>query len=139
VGVSVRGELDDREPDAGYTVEIAIPWQAFRPSEGKRIPPTPGDVWRANLYVMDRGWERQRAVAWVPVGVRDFHVPKRFGILAFVGPPEDMMRESEPSTMPPGRMPALQQRMPRAAPDLSKTLIEKQQTRRRLESTGGGN
>jgi len=85
VGVSPRGEIDDREADAGYTVEIAIPWQAFS-LEGKQVrSPAIGDQWRANLYVMDLGAERQQAAAWSALGIRDFHVPSRFGILAFEG------------------------------------------------------
>ncbi len=88
VGVSPHGKIGDREADAGYTVEIAIPWQAFS-LDGKRVPPPAiGDQWRANLYVMDLGEEHQRAAAWSPLGTGDFHVPRRFGILTFRGPLE---------------------------------------------------
>ncbi len=86
VGVSPRGEIDDREPDDGYSVEIAIPWQAFS-LDGKPVrSPEIGEEWRVNLYVMDLGAERQQAAAWSPLGTGDFHVPSRFGILAFEGP-----------------------------------------------------
>ncbi len=95
VGVSRRGELDDREPDAGYTVEIAIPWQAFSSSVGRYAAPAIGDEWRANLYVLDLNREGQRAAAWSPPGIGDFHAPHRFGILAFEGPPEDMLGTTE--------------------------------------------
>jgi len=90
VGVSARGELDDRAADAGYTVEIAIPWQAFSPEGEGASTPAIGDEWRANLYVMDLAQEHQRAAAWSPLGIGDFHVPQRFGILAFEGPAEDV-------------------------------------------------
>jgi hypothetical protein len=86
VGVSLRGDLDDKEADDGYTVEMAIPWQAFS-LEGKDLaPPAIGDEWRANLYVMDLIDGRQQAAAWSHLGIGDFHVPRRFGILAFEGP-----------------------------------------------------
>ena len=84
--VSLRGELDDQEADAGYTVEIAIPWQAFSLDGEPPAPPGIGDEWRANLYVMDLIEGRQQAAAWSPLGIGDFHVPRRFGILAFEGP-----------------------------------------------------
>jgi len=87
VGVSPRGNLDDEEADAGYTVEMAIPWQAFSLDHKPIGPPAIGDQWRANLYIMDLGKHRQQAAAWSPLGISDFHVPRRFGILAFEGPP----------------------------------------------------
>jgi hypothetical protein len=87
IGVSARGNLDDKAADAGYAVEMAIPWQAFS-LDGKPLEaPAIGDQWRANLYVMDLGDDRQQAAAWSPLGIGDFHVPSRFGILAFEGPP----------------------------------------------------
>jgi len=97
IGVSPRGDLDDKEADAGYTVEMAIPWQAFS-LDGKPLdPPRIGDEWRANLYIMDLIEDRQQAAAWSPLGIGDFHVPRRFGILAFEGPgnrmPKPMKRD----------------------------------------------
>ncbi|MBW2403944.1 MAG: carbohydrate-binding family 9-like protein, partial [Deltaproteobacteria bacterium] len=91
VGVSPRGNIDDKEADAGYIVEMAIPWQAFS-LDGKRVsPPAIGDEWRANLYVMDLIADRQQAAAWSPLETGDFHVPRRFGILAFEEDPiEDL-------------------------------------------------
>ncbi len=95
------GPLDD---DRGLTMEIAIPWRAFRstttPSERTRIqlPPTPGQRWRVGLYRI----ERPRAApgdgkplsrndadrfaqhqAWSPTFRASFHVPARFGIVEF--------------------------------------------------------
>jgi hypothetical protein len=34
---------------------------------------------------MDLTEDRQQAAAWSPLGIGDFHVPRRFGILAFEG------------------------------------------------------
>ncbi len=101
--VSPRGKLDDLEPDAGYTVEMAIPWQAFSPKNRPASPPTIGNTWRANLYVMDLTRDRQQAAAWSPLGIGDFHVPGRFGILIFEGPPDEMVGQSEPVQMPSNR------------------------------------
>ena len=91
IGVSARGKIDDREPDAGYAIEIAIPWQAFSLDGNSFPPPAIGDEWRANLYVMDLGADRQQAAAWSPPGIGDFHVPRRFGILAFEGSAGEML------------------------------------------------
>ncbi|MGB8224225.1 MAG: carbohydrate-binding family 9-like protein [Polyangiales bacterium] len=85
VGVSVRGTLDDDEHDDGYTIEMAIPWQAFSLDGKPEASPAIGDQWRANFYVMDLLADRQQAAAWSPLGIGDFHVPSRFGILAFEG------------------------------------------------------
>jgi len=86
VGVTTRGEIDDDRADAGYTVEIAIPWQAFSPEGAPARPPASGEEWRANLYVLDLRRDGQRAAAWSPLGAGDFHVPHRFGSITFQGP-----------------------------------------------------
>jgi hypothetical protein len=105
VGVASRGSLDDNKADAGYTVEIAIPWQAFSLDGDRVAPPTIGAEWRANLYVMDLMADRQQAAAWSSLGTGDFHVPRRFGILAFEGSPEDMVGTNEPLQISADRMP----------------------------------
>ena len=87
---------------------------------------------------MDLGRERQRAAAWSPLGVGDFHVPGRFGILTFEGPPEDMQGNAEPTTIPPGRVPETFRRDPAGEPRLKGSAVEKRQQRHRLESSGGG-
>ncbi len=105
LGVSPRGEIDDREADAGYTVELAIPWQAFS-LVGKPVrSPSIGDQWRANFYAMDLGAVRQQAAAWSALGIGDFHVPSRFGILAFEGPADEMLEKSEPLQRAGDRLP----------------------------------
>ena len=75
------------QTDEGYAVEMAIPWSAFAYDQLTTPVPTPGDTWRANFYVMDRRRSRQRAAGWSPPMVGDFHVPKRFGRLRFLGAP----------------------------------------------------
>jgi hypothetical protein len=110
LGVSPRGEIDDRAADAGYTVEMAIPWQAFS-LQGKPVrSPAIGDQWRANLYVMDLGAARQQAAAWSALGIGDFHVLSRFGILAFEGPADEMLETSEPLRSAGDRLPERESR-----------------------------
>ncbi len=124
--VSPRGTLDDDIADAGYAVEIAIPWQAF-----SRRPPAIGDTWRANLYVMDATREGQRAAAWSPLGVGDFHVPRRFGILAFEGTPDDMVGPTEPKQISSERMPAAVDRREALDRGVREKMIRKQAINRR--------
>ena len=125
VGVSPRGKIDDREADAGYAVEIAIPWQAFS-LDGKPVsPPAIGDEWRANFYVMDLGKDRQQAAAWSPLGIADFHVPRRFGILVFQGPADGMLGTSEPLQIRGDRMPKPLERGPALDRSVKDTMIRK--------------
>lgn len=125
-----RGSIDDAEADAGYTVEIAIPWQAFSPGSGSFEGPSPGDRWRLNLYVMDLGRDRQRAAAWSPLGIGDFHVPHRFGILRFEGTPEAMQGKNAPIEMPEGRMPGPMRRRG-VDPGAKDALIQNRDRQRR--------
>ena len=106
--VDARGTLDDAAPDAGYSVEIAIPWHAFSLGRARTGPPEIGDRWRMNVYAID--------LAWSPLGIGDFHVPSRFGILRFMGEAQEMKRTIVP-TAPP------------------KPTVE---DRQRLESSGAG-
>ena len=87
IPVSTRGAIDDLEADAGYTVEAAVPWQAFSWDDERTGPPEVGETWHANLYLVDLGVERVRAAAWSPPRIADFHVSARFGMLVFEGPP----------------------------------------------------
>ncbi len=87
VGVKVQGTLDDREDrDQGWRVELAVPWKDVqgRSPDPLRLPPRPGDTWRANFFRLDanRG-EPPRAGAWSPPLVGDFHALPRFGRLVF--------------------------------------------------------
>jgi hypothetical protein len=95
VGVSTNGTLDDEERDAGYVVEIAIPWQAFSLERTPVEAPAIGDEWRANIYVLDLSEDGQQAAAWSPPGIGDFHVPRRFGILLFEGDSDEMVNDLE--------------------------------------------
>jgi hypothetical protein len=82
-GVSVRGTLDDAAADGGYTVELAVPFAAFATGDPPASPPQPGASWRVNFFVMDARDQGQRAVAWSPPRVGDFHTLNRFGRVVF--------------------------------------------------------
>jgi hypothetical protein len=77
---------DPSDTDKGYTVEAAIPLAAFKGKQTKplRIPPIPGDHWRANLYQLDLGkGQPLEGYAWSPTMVPDFHALAQFGELDF--------------------------------------------------------
>jgi hypothetical protein len=76
----VHGTLNDEASDEGYTAELRIPWRAFSPNER----PNDGDEWRIALYVLDARPTDQRGVGWSPPLIGDYHVPNRFGRVAFI-------------------------------------------------------
>ena len=89
VGVKVSGTLNMRDDvDDSWSVELAIPMKDINGMDkgGARVPPLPGDIWRLNMFRLDapKGG-RQRASAWSPPLVGDFHALKRFGEVVFVG------------------------------------------------------
>jgi hypothetical protein len=88
--VTVDGTIDNlKDQDKGWVVEMAIPLAKLQgPAEkGPSLPPKPGDVWRVNLFRVDRpagpGAKDMVASAWSPPMVGDFHAVKRFGELVF--------------------------------------------------------
>jgi hypothetical protein len=78
-GVAVNGTLDKPgDRDAGYVVEVAIPWKSF--GKAKNTPPKPGDIWRLNFYAV----QANQAVSWSSIqGQGTFHKASRFGQLMF--------------------------------------------------------
>jgi len=121
--VRFDGTLDDSKQDRGYTVEAAIPWQAFSPGAGTFPPPRIGDRWRFNVVVTDFGKDGRRVGAWSPTDTDDFHVPSRFGILRFEGAPEGMQGSSAPAELPEGRMRAPMRRS--VNPAIRDSLLER--------------
>jgi hypothetical protein len=76
---------DPRQPDSvdrAWSAEIAIPWEDFLTAP--HLPPKDGDVWRMNLYRIDRYLGQQELYAWSPTRCETFHVPRCFGEIAFV-------------------------------------------------------
>jgi hypothetical protein len=80
-----RGTVNDEEGDAGYSVELRIPWTAFVNGDAPGEKPEAGATWRMNFFVMDArpGDAPVRAAAWSPPRVGDFHTLNRFGRVTF--------------------------------------------------------
>jgi hypothetical protein len=54
--VGVHGTVNDStDVDTGWSVEMAIPWNAFAPTITGGERPSVGDRWRLNLYRIERG------------------------------------------------------------------------------------
>jgi hypothetical protein len=80
--VTVVGTLDDHsDVDERWTVEVALPFAAIG-REGKA--PADGEIWRTNLYRIDRAGNGEFS-CWSPTVAMppNFHVPARFGRLQF--------------------------------------------------------
>ena len=95
-GVHVRGTLNDpTDEDEGWSVEIALPWEALAEFTRMPCPPRDGDRWRVNFSrvewrhtVIDGHYEtvpdtREDNWVWSPQGVVDMHRPERWGDVLF--------------------------------------------------------
>lgn len=93
--VHVDGTLNDPgDEDAGWSVEVAIPWSGLA-AYGRPAPPRHGDQWRVNFSRVE--WEHEIAGGayrkvpnrpednwvWSPQGVIDMHRPERWGYVQF--------------------------------------------------------
>jgi len=77
----VNGTLDDRtDKDEYWTVEISIPFKAL--SGGLCASPRDGEVWRINLYRIERS-PAFELISWSPTMKPDFHIPSAFGKVVF--------------------------------------------------------
>ena len=94
--IKIQGTLNDpSDTDTGWTVELAIPWEALTPNAGMPTPPRDGDQWRINFSRVewDTTVENGKYVkvpkqpehnwVWSPQGVIDMHRPERWGYLQF--------------------------------------------------------
>ena len=87
LATTIRGTLNQRgDKDQGWTLELAIPWRAFRDFSGTPLPPKAGDVWRANLNRWDGVEPNRRLSQWSDSALNtpNPHNPERFGELLFV-------------------------------------------------------
>jgi hypothetical protein len=89
--VQVQGTLNDASDiDAGWTAEIAFPWNGLKTLAGKRpVPPRAGDVWRLDFSRFELlnncgvivephpGWALNKH------GVYDSHIPECFSFVQF--------------------------------------------------------
>lgn len=94
--VSIEGTLNDpSDTDAGWNVEIAIPWRSLRDVAGVALPPRDGDQWRINFSRVE--WQHSTADdeyrkvpntpefnwVWSPQYAIDMHRPEWWGVLHF--------------------------------------------------------
>jgi Carbohydrate family 9 binding domain-like len=83
--VALHGTLNNpTDKDRGWTVEIAIPWAAFK----SRLPiekPIHGTEWRINFSRVEwkAGQPREDNWVWTPQGEVNMHIPDRWGYLRF--------------------------------------------------------
>lgn len=104
--VHVQGTVNDpSDADAGWSVEIGIPWPPLAEATDAPSPPAPGDRWRVNFSRVDwpvevregayrkrRGPESDEELAeanwtWSPQGLVAMHYPEMWGIVRFVDDP----------------------------------------------------
>jgi hypothetical protein len=89
--VQVNGKINDNaEPDHGWTVEIAFPWEGMSwLANGRKRPPQEGDTWRMFFgrfqKLMVAGQEVQPHPAWAlnKHGIADTHRPDCFSVVHF--------------------------------------------------------
>lgn len=86
--VRANGTINQRDDiDESWTVELALAWGDLTPAGA---PPKIGEVWRVQLYRIDRSKmlpdpEKQEFSGWSPTDT--FHHPIHFGRLVFGGNP----------------------------------------------------
>ncbi|HEY4184944.1 MAG TPA: carbohydrate-binding family 9-like protein [Polyangia bacterium] len=85
--VNVDGTLNKHDDqDRSWTVELALPLTDVKGLDSAaalpKLPPSPGDVWRVNMFRMDLPQGKaQQSVGWSPSS--DVHALDKFGELAF--------------------------------------------------------
>ncbi len=89
VGVHIDGKLnDDSEPDKGWQVCLAFPWQSLHwLADGRSLPPKEGDEWRIFFGRYEKmflnGEETHVGWAWNKVGTADNHRPECYTVVRF--------------------------------------------------------
>ena len=82
---------DDTDPDLGWTVELAFPWEGMAQlaeADHRAFPPKAGDVWRMDFSRFNTYKEAPPAKdsggwVWTPHGVWDSHIPECFAYIQF--------------------------------------------------------
>ena len=128
--VRLDGTLNDpSDEDAGWFVEIAIPWSALRPPgappEAAARPPRAGDTWRVNfsrvqwpLEIVNGEYQKEREPrdwsdhpeanwVWSPQGEIDMHIPEMWGAVRFVDSSEPGSGAASGTSARPGAGAAL--------------------------------
>ena len=79
--VSVIGGKQESDAEVrGWRAEVFFPYALFTPLQ--KVPPKPGDRWRANFYRMDYDGGHHTGWDWARVGP-SFHEYRKFGTLIF--------------------------------------------------------
>ena len=100
--VNVQGTLNDpSDEDTGWSVEIAMPWDALKEATRMKGPPIPGDQWRINFsrvqweteivdgdYVKKKDSQtgknlRENNWVWSPMRAIAMHEPEFWGLVEF--------------------------------------------------------
>ena len=84
--VKVDGKINDNSnPDKGWSVELAFPWEGMKwLADGRSLPPQDGDIWSIFFGRFQRfnnaGVEVTPHPAWTwnKHGVYDTHIPENF-------------------------------------------------------------
>ncbi|MCB1219409.1 MAG: carbohydrate-binding family 9-like protein [Planctomycetales bacterium] len=103
LAVSLDGTVNDAsDVDQGWSVELAIPWDALAELTGGASPPETGDRWKINFsrvqyhvtvdngeYLRDQDGNGQpldpENWVWSPQGVVAMHCPEMWGVVEFAG------------------------------------------------------
>ena len=96
--VRLRGTINaPADRDTGWSVEIAMPWNALGEYAHRPSPPAPGDQWRVNFSRVEWRFEaadglyrkvqglREDNWVWSAQGVVDMHRPEMWGYVQFEG------------------------------------------------------
>ena len=84
IATQINGTLNnDADQDEAWTLEVAIPFKAYRRSL-PNVFPKPGDVWRLNLNRCG-GKTNEQFSQWAPGTEKmpQFHAPRDFGFVHF--------------------------------------------------------
>jgi Carbohydrate family 9 binding domain-like len=94
--VRVDGTLNNPgDTDHGWSLEIAIPWDAMKAHANRRVPPAEGNEWRVNFSRVEWKHEiaggkyrkvegvREDNWVWSPQWAIDMHRPEHWGYVRF--------------------------------------------------------
>jgi Carbohydrate family 9 binding domain-like len=92
--VHIQGTLNHpTDVDSGWTVELALPWQALARLTHTGAPPRPGATWRINFSRVEWRTDVEAGAyrklpgvpednwVWSPQGMIDMHQPERWGVV----------------------------------------------------------
>ena len=100
--VQIHGTLNQPgDTDQGWTIELALPWNAFAENSQPVIPPKEGQQWRMGfsrvewqVVITNGAYQKvpktpEANWVWSPQGVIDMHRPEMWGIVQFTSRPSN--------------------------------------------------